>query len=241
MKPVVSIHHVPHEGLGTIAAALDRAKLPRREVPLYESVPAALDPEEYSALIVMGGPMNVDQTDRCPWLVDEIDWIRAAIAAGKPVLGVCLGSQLIAAALGARVYAGQTKEIGFDDVALAAEAATDRLFGGIESPIRVLQWHGCTFDLPQGAVRLALSPLFANQAFRYGETVYALQFHVEVSGEMISDWLDEPENRQELAALDYVDAEAIRANIATETPAVLRIGEVILDRFCAICREACAD
>lgn len=189
MKRVLVFRHVPHESLGTIESFLTPRGFQIEFVDLFlkQSVPKM--PQEFDFIIAMGGPMNVDETDRYPFLKEERQFIQKAIQAGKSVLGVCLGAQIIARALDARVYAGPRKEIGWYPLHLSKEAVEDSVFQRLESKPTVFQWHGDTFDLPKGAVRLASSDFYPNQAFRFGVSVYALQFHVEVTAEMIQDWL----------------------------------------------------
>ena len=126
--------------------------------------------------------------------------MREAVEAGRPFLGVCLGVQLLAAALGARVYAAERPEVGLLEVELTAEGRADPLFAGLDDRLVSLQWHGDTFDLPAGAVRLARSPTVPNQAFRAGERAYGVQFHLEVTGEMAREWAEIPAYRDSLAA-----------------------------------------
>ncbi len=134
-----------------------------------------------------------------PWLAAEKRLVTDAVEAGRPFLGVCLGVQLLAAALGAPVYAAEQAEVGLLEVELTGEGREDRLFAGIDEPLVSLQWHGDTFDLPPGAVRLARSPLAENQAFRVGERAYGVQFHLEVTGEMAREWGEVPAYRRSLA------------------------------------------
>jgi GMP synthase-like glutamine amidotransferase len=137
--------------------------------------------------------MAVYEMDRTPYLKDEALFIKKAVHAHKHVLGVCLGAQMLAHVLGARVYPGGAKEIGWYDVTLTEEGMRDECMAGLAvdsgKTARVFQWHGDTFDLPQGAVRLASSALYPNQAFRYGDHVYALQFHIEVTPGIVGGWL----------------------------------------------------
>ncbi len=145
------------------------------------------DWREFAATIVMGGPMGAYEDDAHPWLADEKRLLREAVEAGHPVWGVCLGAQLLAAALGANVYPGPEAEVGVLDVELTAAAAADPVFEVLPPSFPALQWHGDTFDLPPGATLLASSPAYANQAFVCGRA-YALQFHLEVSPELASEW-----------------------------------------------------
>ena len=139
----------------------------------------------YAMGVILGAPESAN--DDLPYLGEEMDLIRRFAREGTPLLGVCLGSQLVAKAFGARVYRGPRSEIGFfDDLHVAG---SDPLLSGFGDPFTVFHWHGDTFDLPEGAVRLARSGLYANQAFRIGTTV-GLQFHLEVDRDMIRLWLD---------------------------------------------------
>jgi GMP synthase (glutamine-hydrolysing) len=237
MKPVLALLHVPHEGIGTIDNALRRAKVSCDVVELFRGLPRGFRSNEFAGLIVMGGPMNVDETDRYPFLADEVQWIRHAIEADLPVLGVCLGSQLLAKALGSRVYANRVKEIGWYEVEQTEVAQSDLLFRTCKPIETVFQWHGDTFDLPAGAVQLARSKLCENQAFRYGRAAWALQFHLEVTSETVNDWLGEPGNCGELAGLDYIDAEAVRR----ETPAKIGPLKSLADRVFGAFAEVCRD
>ncbi len=157
------------------------------------------DWREFDAVLAMGGPMGAGDDAEHPWLTAEKRLVTEAVEAGRPFLGVCLGVQLLAAALGAPVYAAERAEVGLLEVKLTGEGREDRLFAGIDEPLVSLQWHGDTFDLPPGAVRLARSPLAENQAFRVGERAYGVQFHLEVTGEMAREWDQVPAYRRSLA------------------------------------------
>ncbi|MGW8256183.1 MAG: type 1 glutamine amidotransferase [Thermoguttaceae bacterium] len=235
-KHVLILRHVPHEAAGTIEEALVKAEIEFRYLDLFTEHPVYFDVRQISGLIVMGGPMNVDEVQNHPFLAYEPEWIRQTINLGIPTLGICLGSQLIAKAMGARVYANGRKEIGWYPLELTAAARDDGLFADCEEKQTVFQWHGDTFDLPVGAVHLAQSPLCRNQAFRVGYSTYALQFHIEMTAEMIEDWLDESENRKELAALGYIDPQEIRRKSLEELPALQNLAATVLGRFAALCR-----
>jgi len=140
----------------------------------------------------MGGPMSATDDAELPWLTAEKALIGEAVHAGVPFWGVCLGVQLLAASLGARVYSGPEPEVGLLPVTLTPEARDDPVFAAAPDDLVTLQWHGDTFDLPTGAVRLAGSPAYPNQAFRVNRA-YGVQFHLEVSGEMAAEWAEVPE------------------------------------------------
>jgi GMP synthase (glutamine-hydrolysing) len=155
------------------------------------------DWREFPAIVVMGGPMGAyDEADH-PWLVDEKRLLREAVEADTPVWGVCLGAQLLAAALGARVYRGAQPEVGVLPVHLTSEAADDPVFRDAPSSFPTLQWHGDSFDLPEGAALLASSPAYPHQAFRVGRS-YGLQFHIEVPLELATEWGEVPAYAQSL-------------------------------------------
>jgi GMP synthase-like glutamine amidotransferase len=157
------------------------------------------DWREFDAVLAMGGPMGAGDDAEHPWLGPEKGLVRDAVEHGLPFLGVCLGVQLLAASLGARVYQAEQPEVGLLPVELTAEGRGDPLFAGFDDRFPSLQWHGDTFDLPSGAVRLAHSPPVPNQAFRAGECAYGVQFHLEVTGEMAREWGDVPAYRRSLA------------------------------------------
>lgn len=189
---VLAFRHASLEHLGRIEPELANRGIAIDYADLYRPGAAAPDPAGYDGLIFMGGAMSVN--DGLPYLEREARWIAQAVEAGRPVLGVCLGAQLIAKALGARVYASPMKEIGWFEIELTAEGAADPLFAGAGPRETVFQWHGETFDLPPGGHWLASSPACRHQAFRIGASAYALQFHLEVTPEMIADWCSQDLN-----------------------------------------------
>jgi GMP synthase (glutamine-hydrolysing) len=194
---VLIIKNVFAEGPGTIADYLKGENIPCStcELSVGDVLPEL---DSFTHLLVMGGPMAVYEMQRYPFLVNEARFIDAAIKAKKHVLGVCLGAQLVAHVLGAKVYAGTEKEIGWYEVTLTPEGISDPVMSALAvsgtDVAQVFQWHGDTFDLPQRAVRLASSGPFPNQAFQYTDRVYALQFHIEVTPAIVQEWLaHEPE------------------------------------------------
>ncbi len=185
--PWTVLQHVAWEGPGLIASeAHQRGRfLHVCRLDLGDPVPAARD---LAGLIVMGGPMGVYEADVHPHLTAECDLLREAVTLGIPVLGICLGAQLLAAALGARVYKGPGSEVGPGRVILTPEGLADPVLGGLGSQLPVMHWHGDTFDLPQGAALLASSARYPHQGFRAGRHAYAFQFHVEVDHELAGAW-----------------------------------------------------
>ncbi len=184
---------------------------------------------DFFGLIVMGGPMSVYEADRYPFLTREQRLIRQAIAAQQPVLGICLGAQLIAGALGAEVFPGSEKEIGWYPVEVTNPE--DELAAGLPSPFMAFHWHGDTFDLPAGALRLFRSRLYENQGFRWGANVYAFQFHFEVSGAMVEDWLQDEDCCGELAALPQSSPETIRRETGLWATQLEELSGKLFDRF----------
>ena len=196
------LQHVPFEGLGSIRPWLESqgAQITSTRFFLGEDL---ADLQPIDLLIAMGGPMSVGDEAEHPWLHSEKHFLRAAIARGTPVLGVCLGAQLIASALGARVCANPLKEIGWFPVQAVPTAA-----GSFRFPAQctVFHWHGDTFELPQRAVRLARSPACENQAFQLNRNVIGLQFHLETTPESARAMIEHC--RSELTPGEYVQSEA---------------------------------
>ncbi len=164
-------------------------ELERVEIDEGSALP---DWREFDAIVAMGGPMSANDDDALPWLTTEKRLIAEAVEAERPFWGVCLGVQLLAASLGARVYPGPAPEVGILPVTLTPEGRADPVFAGLPSDVPTLQWHGDTFDLPRDAVLLAGSPAYPNQAFRVRKA-YGVQFHLEVSVDMAREWAEVPE------------------------------------------------
>ena len=180
------LQHVPFEGPAGIGDWAARKGHSVTTTPLFENVDLP-DQPDFDWLIVMGGPMGIHDEADYPWLVREKDFLREAIAGGKIVVGVCLGAQLIADALGARVYRNQQKEIGWFPIELTERGQASRLFVFLPHRFEVFHWHGDTFDLPEGAVHLARSEVCEQQAFLYDERVLGLQFHLESTPVSVAD------------------------------------------------------
>jgi GMP synthase-like glutamine amidotransferase len=194
--PVTIIRHVPFEDIGHIGPILSG----RGHDIEYRTLGETLDLGRSDALIIMGGPMSVNDPD--PWVSIEIQAIEEAMRRAIPVLGICLGAQLIAKALGQPVTRNPVKEIGWYPIHWRNEAAADPLFHSLHSPETLFHWHGETFGLPEGSVWLAYSERCPHQAFRYGTNIYGLQFHPEVTPEMIADWSRQDQMCAEARELD---------------------------------------
>ena len=187
-RSAVALRHVAFEDLGLLSAVLDRAGW---DVAFCE---AAIDDlghasiENADLLIVLGGPIGVYEAEAYPFLTREIQLLERRLKQDRPTLGICLGAQLMARALGARVYAGDTKEIGWGKISLTEQGATSCLAPLAEDGAHVLHWHGDTFDLPNGAMRLASNTHYENQAFAFGRNALALQFHLEADPRQLEEW-----------------------------------------------------
>ncbi len=201
MKKLLVCQHVAHEILGTLNPLLKRAGFRIRYVNFGRHPDAEPSLQGYHGLVVLGGPMSVNDSIHFAHLTTEMKLIEEALRLELPVLGICLGAQLIAKTLGAAVYPNGKKEIGWYEVTPTKEAERDPLLGEFKVAEKIFQWHGDTFDLPKSAVHLAFSSLCANQAFRYGANVYGFQFHLEVDEPMIDRWLRVAANRKEIASL----------------------------------------
>ncbi|NOY46313.1 MAG: amidotransferase [Deltaproteobacteria bacterium] len=191
METVYILQHVWCEPPARIEAALRAAGVRPRLIRVYAGDPVPPEMGEGAGLVVMGGPMGVYEHEAHPFLREELRLIEDALSLGRPVLGTCLGSQLLAAALGASVRPGGRKEIGWHEVRLTDEARTDALLAGLPPSFTALHWHGDVFDLPAGSVRLASSDLTENQAFRYGSNAYGFLFHMEITEAILRDWVSE--------------------------------------------------
>ncbi len=223
---MLAFRHVPFEDVGLIAPALAARGIELVYADAFRQIEAQPDWRSAAGLIFMGGPMSAN--DALPFIQQEIGIISAAVAMGRPVLGVCLGAQLLARALGARVYRYPIKEIGWAPVYWTEAARQDRLFEGLPSPETVFHWHGETFDLPAGADWLARSDACRNQAFRAGSNAYGLQFHLEVTPEMISTWCSEDANAGDMRELAApIDPHAHAAGLA-------RLAATVFDRWASL-------
>ena len=195
---ILIVKHIDIEGPGTIGDFLDRKKIPYKIIDLGAGDSFPHDFSSIKGVVVLGGPMNVDEVEKHPHLVTEMHLIEQAIQKDIPVLGVCLGAQLMAKVLGASVSRNPEREIGWYDVSLTESGCGDPLFKSFQKVEKIFQWHGDTFDIPSSAIHLATTPTCTGQAFRYGDKTYGFQFHLEVDEPMIDRWLKVPANQREL-------------------------------------------
>lgn len=197
------LQHVPFEGLGSIASWLKAAGYEITTTKLFAETDLP-DPAQVDLLIVLGGPMSVNDGDRYPWLAKEEAFIRLTINAGRAVLGICLGAQLIAHAMGSAVYANTHKEIGWFTVTGISRPGAESF--SFPPAALVFHWHGETFDLPAGAIHLARSAACENQAFQLGRSVIGLQFHLETTPASVRGLVEHC--REELVPGEYIQTEA---------------------------------
>ena len=232
MKKVLVFQHVPFEVLGTLDPLLRQGGYRVRYVNYGRDPDAEPEVDKYHGLIVLGGPMNVDMIEEYPHLETEKRLIRRMIEQGVPVLGICLGAQLIAKTLGAEVRKNPEKEIGWYNVSLTEEGRGDPVLRHLCDTRRIFEWHGDTYELPEGAVHLASSKTCENQAFRYGENVYGFQFHMEVDAPLIERWLNTPVYQAEIESLGgKVDPDVIRAETMEHIENLNLLSEQVFGSF----------
>ncbi len=230
MAKVWVLQHHPAENLGAIADVLESAALAWQYVRVFDGHPVPADMKGAGGLIVMGGPEAVYQLDRYPYLRAEMALIENALKAGRPVLGVCLGSQLLAATLGANVRRGAQKEIGWYPVRLRPETKDDRLLRGLPEEFVACHWHGDIFDLPARAVPLASSELTELQAFRYGDRAWGLLFHAEMTQQIVAALVNEfGEGLKRVG----IDGDAIVASAPRHLAGLGSIADTIFSRWAA--------
>jgi GMP synthase-like glutamine amidotransferase len=220
---ILVYQHMSRDTPGLLGEAFQRRGAALDINCLYQAEPVR-DPAGYDALLIMGGDMNVYQEEQYPWLAPETAFIRQAALRDQPTLGVCLGGQLLARALGAIVRLGGAPEIGLAEIVLNAAGQADPLFAGL-GRLEITEWHDDTFDIPAGAVALASSAGCANQAFRYGARTYGLQFHPEVTPGLLEEWI---------AAAPYLpldDQRALRAYFASRYAALQVQADGLVENF----------
>lgn len=187
LKRAIVIRHLAFEDLGCYAKVLADNDIEVHYLEAAQDDLTAIDASTDDLLIILGGPISVNQGDIFPFIEQELALLKQRLVLDKPTLGVCLGAQLLAHALGAKIYPGKEKEIGWSPLALSPAGERGAL-RHLAPPLRVLHWHGETFDLPAGAELLASSELYPHQAFAYGKRVLGLQFHAECTAHGLESW-----------------------------------------------------
>ncbi len=231
MKSVLVFQHIACETPGIFLELFREQKRPVETVRLYEGDRTPDDLSRYSGLLVMGGPMSVNDEADYPWLESEDRLLKQALARDFPTLGICLGSQLVAKAAGGTIRRGPRKEIGWYPVRLTMAARRDPLFREFPETIEVFEWHGEYFDTPPGAVNLAGSELYQCQAFSIGRNVYGLLFHLEVTGQMVREWV--ATFKEELDGVkEYIRPEAIIEQLPQRINALNERARTFFGRFC---------
>lgn len=235
MTPTILVlQHIACEPPGVFEDVMRERGAALVRVELDEGEPIPTD-TAFDAIVVMGGPMGAYEDAEHDWLAGEKRHLAAAARAGTPIFGACLGAQLLACALGGRAYRGEEPEVGVLDVELTDAGRADPVMGALPARVPTLQWHSDTFDLPPGAQRLAGSPAYPNQAFRWGDAVYAVQFHIEVTEAMAAEWAAVPAYAQALEAVRGPGAlDALLADFAARAPQMQRHARALFERWFAL-------
>jgi len=232
MSRLLVFQHVAAEPLGTLDPLI-RRRGHRIRFKNFERHPdAQLNVDRYRGLIVLGGPMNVEDHPQRAHLRNEMRAIETMLAQGKPVLGICLGAQLLAHVLGAPVRRNPVQEIGWYPLHKTAAGMDDPVLAPLQPATPVFQWHGCRFDIPQSATHLATRADCAQQAFRYGDNAYGFQFHLEMDQPLIERWLANPAYREELASSGLLHDEAtIRTQTQQHIAAMQQQADAVFNNF----------
>jgi len=238
MPRLLVFQHVASETAGTLDPFLRGSGFRIRYINFERTPDADPDPRRYDGLVVLGGSMNVDQDEAFPHLRTEIEVLKEALAREMPILGICLGAQLLASALGAPVHPAPVREIGWYPLQSSPSAGNDALLRHVTHGQHVFQWHSYTFAVPPDAVHLASTATCANQAFRHGNTAYGLQFHPEVDRDMIARWLSVPAYREELEAASGPDhARQVHADTHRHIGPATAAATRMFDEFAALFRR----
>ena len=218
-------------GHGLLGLRIDAGGLTRHSVGVWKDDLTAIDPRSYSAIVALGGKASAYDDDGHPWLSDAQDLLRRATHGGTPVLGICLGGQVLARALGAEVRPAELGEYGWGEISPLPAAAADPVFSALTTRSGTYQWHGDVFDVPPGATRLAESDVTANQAFRFGENSWGIQFHPEVEPDVFDTWNANHPGASDASGLSLAE---LRAIVVRECDASRAWRTDLFDRFLAV-------
>ena len=228
------IRHEPCSSLGLLQTAVRNAQIPFRYLDVSQGEILAEPVSHYSHIVVLGGAMSAYEDDRYPFLRTEFKLLETAIAQQVPLLGICLGSQILARLLGARVYRGESgREAGWYNLQLTARGQQDALFQGFPNQFKVFESHQDTFDLPLHSVHLASSSMYPNQSFRYGNSVWAIQFHLEMDEHALGDCAGIIERELEESHLQDTTLAQLLAEAASHSPSVAPLAERFMQQFLA--------
>ena len=234
MQPILIVTHVDHEGPGYFAQVLERHSIPYHLVSIDQQDTLPERPDDFSGLVFMGGPMSVN--DPLPWIGQELTLIRNAVTASIPVLGHCLGGQLISKALGGTVTRNRVTEIGWFDVEHVSQPAAAAWFSGLPARFPVFHWHGETFSLPVGATSLLRNVNCEHQAFAVGNTL-ALQCHIEMTETMVRQWVaSSPEAFTHPSGAVQSPAEITR-DLTARVANLQRVADVVYARWLGTLRQ----
>jgi GMP synthase (glutamine-hydrolysing) len=230
----IVLRHATAEGLGLLANALRDYGVHHRYLDVARGDALPKDIRTVGGVIVLGGPMAAYEAERHPFLQAESAFVEKAIETGRPVLGVCLGAQLIAQVLGARVYAGERREVGWGPIELTDDGKDDPLFAGLGDSFTVFHMHGDTYELPPDATNLARSPMYEQQAFSLGDTVYGFQFHLEFTEPIIQRLATEPQTMEYIVGAG-VDPKQLVAETATRVSELSEVATEVFRRYFQQC------
>jgi GMP synthase (glutamine-hydrolysing) len=232
MRKVLVFQHVAHKILGTLDPTLKERGLNIRYVNYERTPDEHPSVQKYNGLIILGGHMGVYEADHYKHIKVEMQVIEEALKKNIPILGICLGAQLLAHVLGSDVRKNKEKEIGWCDIDLSNDRLTDPLLSHFAPKEKIFQLHGDTFDIPKSTVHLASSNLCSSQAFRYGDKVYGFQFHLEADQAMILRWLDNPRNQEEIFKThDKISVDQIRHETEKYIGHSMKLSEQTFSKF----------
>lgn len=230
----IVLRHTQAEGLGILSNALRDVGVQHRVLDTARGEALPRDLRDLGGIIVLGGPMSAQDHDKLPWLRKELDLLEKALTAGRPVLGICLGAQMIAQVLGAKVFPGPQREVGWAPITLTSDGREDPLFLGVGEQLNVFHMHGDTYELPPGATNLASSALYEQQGFSWGETVYGFQFHLEFTDAIIGRLTSEAESQQYIREAG-VDPQQLNTDSAGRVRALTDVAQKIFTRYFQQC------